>query len=651
MFTEKFPPAFTLTVPGLSAGFQVVAFSGSEALNKPYAFHLQLVSEHPALPLEQLLQQPAFLAFRGEEGGVHGILDEPGQGQSAGRFTYYTATLRPRIAQLEHCVNQRIFQQRTVERIITEVLRGHGILADAYVFNLSGAYPERVYCVQYGESDLHFIQRLCEEEGIHFHFRHCPDNHQLVFADDQAGYARLPRAVPYRQGSGMVAEQAVIDRFDVTVRAAPNQVTCRDHDFEKPSLVVQTTAASEAGPALETYIYPGRFTAVEYGRQLAQRALERQRTGVLSATGGSNAPALASGYLLQMAEHPDLKWNEPWLLTEVRHEGRQPQVLEELAPHALQGGSFVGYRNGFAAMPWDAPYRPPLEHPKPRIRGTQPAIVIGPDGEEIHCDRHGRVNARFYWDRDGHPATHGSAWLRVAAGWAGPRYGSVTVPRVGMEVLVGFLEGDPDQPLVVGCLYHGEHRPPCDLPAGNTLSLLRTRSSPGGGGGNEVRIEDRKGHEEVTVHARRDWDMLIRHSHILRVAHERHHTVHANGYSAVMAEAHCGIGTDRKTEVGGDDHLRVGKAQHVRVDEAQRTEASNEIRLKAGQKIVIEAGRLLTVRAGGSTITLDGSGVQVRGATIKMSQGGAAKTGEGGSVALPLPPRLPSAGANGRSEK
>jgi len=305
------------------------------------------------------------------------------------------------------------------------------------------------------------------------------------------------------------------------------------------------------------------------------------------------------------------------------------------------GNEFTqGYRNHFTATPWDIFYRPRLEHPKPKILGSQTAVVTGPAGEEIHCDKYGRVKIQFHWDRQGRFDDKTSCWLRVSSSWAGDRYGGIAIPRIGMEVLITFLEGDPDQPLVTGCLYHAEHVPPYELPANKTKSVFKTLSSPGGEGYNELRIEDRKGAEQIYVHAQRDWDQNIEHDQKIRVGHERHDTVEANSYSEFQAEEHRTTHGDRKTEVRASDHLTVSDSQHVKIGSGQFVEAGNEIHYFAGSKVVIDAGMELTASGGGSFLKLDPSGVTMNGATIRMNSGGAPGSGSGARPILPGQARL-----------
>jgi type VI secretion system secreted protein VgrG len=643
MFAPANHAQFRLSLPGVEHDFQVLAFTGFEAISQPYAFELELVSERADLDLPSLLHQPAFLAFAADGSGIHGVIKQLAQGEAGPRLTRYRMTLVPHLSQLAYRRNARIFQQQTVPQIIAQLLEAHGIQADAYRFQLGPTvYPEREYCVQYAESDLHFLQRLCEEEGIHYHFRHSTQGHVLVFGDDQTAFPQRCQPTAYRPGSGQVADAPAIHRFSVRMTNRTSRVSRRDYDFEKPSLVLDSAAPLDGNRLREDYGYPARFVDRERGRHLSQRALERHRCDVRQAEGQSNQPHLLSGNFLALNEHPRDVWNNLWLLTELHHEGKQPQVLGEFASGdtAAADGFNQGYRNRFTATPWDLPFRPALRHPKPQLFGNQSAVVTGPKGEEIHCDEYGRIKVHFFWDReygdrDSPADDKSSCWLRVASGWAGERYGAVAIPRVGMEVLVSFLEGDPDQPLVTGCLYHTENPVPYDLPAHKTRTLFKTLSSPGGGGFNELRIEDRKDAEQIYIHAQRDWEQNIQHDQIVHVGHERHDHVGANSHTELNAEEHRLTHGTRKTELKADDHLSVGQSQHIKLGTAHLLNAGQEIHLKAGQKLIIEAGDELTLKAGGSFIKLDPGGVSLVGSQVKINAGGSAGKGSGVELLLP----------------
>src|SRR5690606_13683307 len=533
------------------------------------------------------------------------------------------------------------------------VLADHGIQSDAYSFQLGVDYPERDYCTQYDETDLHFIQRLCEEEGIHYHFRHSPEGHHLVFGDDQTVFPRLA-PTGFDQGNGMVADEPVIKRFGVRLETRTSRVTRRDYDHQKARLLLESQARGEQLPDLEDYDYPGRFTDRSRGKHLAQRSLERHRSDYRQATGHSDQPTLRSGHFLELQGHPRDSWNDLWLITDIHHEGKQPQALEESITSAESPGTDFssspqpspargegetaftqGYRNHFQATPWDTPHRPALAHPKPKVLGTQTATVTGPAGEEIHCDNQGRIKVQFHWDREGQADANTSCWLRVASNWAGNHWGSITIPRIGMEVLVSFLEGDPDQPLVSGCLCNSAHPVPYELPEHKTRTVFKSLSSPGGSGFNELRIQAKAGEEQIFIHAQRDWDQNIQHDQTIRVGNERHERVEANRYTENLAEEHHTTHADRKTEIRVDDHLTVAHNQHIKLGQGQFIEAGREIHYHAGDKVVIDASMELTAKGGGSFLKLDPSGVTLNGPTIRINAGGAAAQGSRLAILLP----------------
>ena len=648
MFAPANQTHFSLTIEDFTGDLQVLSFTGTEGISQPYRFDVELVSEKADIDLEKLLHKRAFLAFDPQGHGIHGQVYRVAQGDAGKRLSRYSISLVPHLQYLHHRTNQRIYQQMSAPQIIALILEEHGIQGDAYRFHLGQPCPDRDYCVQYDETDLHFIQRLCEEEGVHYHFQHSTRGHVLVFGDDQTVFPRLGQPTAYIQGSGLVADEPVIKGFSVRLAARTGRVTRRDYDFEKPKLQLEADYkphGDDPGPDLEDYDYPGRFLTRDRGNVLSQRAVERHRADYQQAEGWGDQTTLTSGHFLQLSDHPRKAWNDLWLLTEVFHEGKQPQVLEEsITSDTTEDDFHQGYRNRFLATPWDVFYRPPLNHPKPRILGSQSAVVTGPQGEEIHCDEHGRVKVQFHWDREGRGDDKSSCWLRVSSSWAGARYGGIAIPRVGMEVLVTFLEGDPDQPLISGCLYHKTNPAPYPLPANKTRTVFKTMSSPGGSGFNELRIEDKKGAEQIFLHAQRDWDENIEHDQKIRVGNERHDTVEKNAYSEFKAEEHHTVHADRKVQARADDHLTVAMNQHVKIGAGQFVEAGREIHLRSGLKVVVEAGKELTLKAGGSFIKIDPSGVWISGPATNLNSGG--NPGSGTAAAPLLPGLLKAADAD-----
>lgn len=640
MFAPANQPRFTLTLEGAQHDLKVLEFTGREAISQPFRFELELVSERPDLDLESLLHGQAFLSFDAQGCGIHGQIYQVGQGDSGKRLTRYHLSLVPRLTYLGHRINQRIFQHQNVPQIVTQILKDHSILRDAFEFRLGSEYPEREYCVQYAESDLAFIQRLCAEVGIHYHFQHSPEGHLLVFGDDQTVFPKLPEPTLYLPGSGMSAGAPAIQRFNVRVETRTSVVTRRDYNFEKPRLSLESRSDGEQRPVLEDYHFPGQFNDRETGKGLTRRALERHVADYRQAEGTSDESSLVCGHFLQLTGHPRSDWNDLWLLTTVEHRGRQPQVLEESV--TSDGESFQGYRNTFVATPWDVVFRPALCPEKPRMSGYQPAVVTGPKDLEIHCDEYGRVKVQLAWDRDGELNEHSSCWLRVATGWAHDHYGSVLIPRVGMEVLVGFIDGDADKPLVMGCLPNAATPVPLDLPADKTRSIFRSQSSPGGGGYNELRIEDKKGAEEIYLRAQRNWTQHVLNDQHLQVDNQRSVVVTGIARHELKADEQRITHGQRQTEVRQDDHLSVLGDRQVRVN-SQATSASAQIHISAGQQVVIDGGASATIQAGGQWINIGPGGIF---SSVPIVVGGAPMVATSAAPVVPgLPEKLAAAPA------
>ena len=567
---------FTLQIPAVRNDFKVLAFEGSEAVSTLYAIKVELVSEVPDFDVESLLGQPAFLRFGPDGEGIHGRIEDVQAGESEKRLSHYGLTLVPDLHYLQFSQDQRIFQNQTVPQIITQVLKRHGILADTFRFHVQ-TLPPRAYCTQYGETDFEFIQRMCAEDGIAWHHQHSAEGHLLVFTDDTVFLPTL-RATPYRQDCGMVPEHPVVSRFSLHARTRTSHVTRRDYDLKRPHLLLESRFSAGFTPRLEDYRYPLSMENEKRCKQLARQALERHRADYETVEGQSNQPTLRSGHLFELTEHPRKQCNGLWQLLEVTHTGRQPQVLEEHATHETSStdGFTQGYRNNFRAIPADVVFRPPLPARRPLLV-SQTARVTGPKGEEIYCDEFGRVKIEFHWDRAELNSERSSCWVRVSSSWAGNGFGSITLPRIGMEVVVTFLEGDPDQPLITGCVINKVTPAPYKLPELKTRTVLRSRSSPDTGGYNELTIEDRAGLELIYLRAQRDMERQILHDSRLEV------------------------GRDRWESIQGSSQTTAGKVIAV--------EAGQQVQIKAGASVVLDAGASITLKAGGHHIVIDRGGI------------------------------------------
>ncbi|MHC8349103.1 type VI secretion system Vgr family protein [Pseudomonas sp. RT4P38] len=655
MFDATPHARFSLTINDFKHDLQVLRFTGKELISQPYAIDVELVSERPDLDQESLLNRQAFLAFNDAGNGIHGQIHRAGKGSFGKGLTRYSLTLVPGLAYLEHRINQRIFQQLTVPQIIAQVLEDHGIHRDLYLFQLGSACPDREYCVQYDESDLVFIQRLCQEEGLHYHFRHSREKHVMVFGDDQTVFPRLDSLTPYKQDSGMVAEGPVINHFDVEVKAGTSRTTRRAYDFNKARILLESECRPDTPltqPDLEDYHYPGRFFHRDRGKLLSRRALERHRADYRQAEGKSDQPALVCGHFLPLSEHPQEEWNDLWLLTEIQHEGAQPQVLQQYAASISTGHAegFQGYRNQFLATPWEVFFRTPLTHKKPRISGTQTAVVTAPKGEEIHRDAYGRVKVQFFWDREGRHDDKSSCWLRVSSPSAGNAHGSVTLPRVGMEVQVSFQEGDPDCPEISGCFPNSANPVPYELPTHKTRSVFRSRSSPASTGFNELHLEDRAGQELIYLRAQRDMEQKIKHDSRLEIGNELRKTVKGDSFTVLESKEHRTTAGDRQIQLKASDYLQVAGNSHTRVDQTLTLQAGRKITVDAGDHLVLKAGASITFDVGGQHFVMVHGGIfsssetQIGGAPMRAAVASLLMPGSVDDLSAPpeLPPMLAS---------
>ena len=544
----------------------------------------------------------------------------------------------PALYYLQFSHNQRIFQHLTVPQIVAQVLKGHGIQADAYTFHVNTS-PEREYCTQYGENDFEFIQRLCSEDGISWHHQHSQDGHLLVFTDDQTYFPKLG-GTPYLQGSGLAADHPVVSQFSMRFSTRTSTTTRRDYDLKRPSLLLESHFTAEFSPALEDYRYPALIENEKLGKQIAQQALERHRTDYQLAEGKSDQPTLRSGHFFDLTEHPRTACNDLWLLLSVTHTGKQPQALEETITHDVnpEDGFTQGYRNTFSAIPWDVFYRPPLVM-RQSVLVSQTARVTGPVGEEIFCDEYGRVKVEFHWDRAELGSDKSSCWLRVSSSWAGEGFGAVTIPRIGMEVVVTYLEGNPDLPLITGCVPNKVMPVPYPLPANKTKTVLRSHSSPASGGYNELSIEDRAGQELIYLRAQRDMEQVILNDVDTKVGNDRREQVTRDSHSLISNDRFEQVDNNSSSLIKGDElhttqglrNTVIGGNELISITGNSSTTADGTLVIQAGAhahvtaaNVVINAGMSLTLQAGGQHILITAGGIF---SSVPIVQGGAPVAG------------------------
>ena len=630
---------FTFEVSGLSEELKVAGFTGGEQISEPYCYTLKLACEDADLDFDTVVGKPGVLTLIGDhdniERHVHGIVSCMRFLRQTQRFAVYEAKLVPQLSFLELRQNCRIFQNVTVPQIIESVLKNAQIASDQYKLQLNGKYEAREYCVQYRESDLDFISRLMEEEGIYYFFKHSKTSHLMMLVDNRSAHTKIaaPDQVLFHEISGAVEVEDSINSFTYSEHVQSGQVALRDFNFKKPALGLEVKKQQDKNAALEVYDYPGGYEVPAVGDKFTQVRLEALQADIKQGVGNSNCMRLVPGFQFTLAEYPRQKLNQEYFLTKLNCTAQQPQVLQEAA-----SGKGTSYSNSFLCMPASVPYRAPQIHKRPKINGVQTAIVVGLAGEEIYVDEHGRVKVQFHWDREGKNDEKSSCWVRVSQLWAGASWGAMFIPRIGQEVIVGFLEGNLDRPLITGRVYHGTNRPPYPLPAEKTKSTIKSDSTKGGGGSNELRFEDLKDKEEIYLHGQKDWNIRIENDTKEWVGHDRHLIVMHDQMEKVEGDKHQKVVGVQNVKIDGTLSIESGADTQQKTAQHYAHEVGNEIHFKAGQKVVIEAGVELTIKAGGSFVKIDASGVTIMGAQIKLNSGGSAGSGSGST---PEVPKLP----------
>jgi type VI secretion system secreted protein VgrG len=544
--------------PYSSKDIKVAKFEGKEALSEPFHFELVLVMEDVEPDFEGILGKPAMLTIEGREGTryVCGIVNRFEQSGEPTRLTQYKAELVPKLWLLGLRHKSRIFQDMSVPDIIKKVLTDASVSASDFQIKTHASYQKREYCVQYRETDLAFISRLMEEEGIYYWFEHSKNKHVLIMGDASSTHTPIDgeSKLYFQTATGEEPDFEHIYKFQYSQAVRPGEVVLKDYDFKKPQLDLTAQKAADRDTNLEIYDYPGEYTQPSIGASLSEIRLQELQTPRRVGEGMSNCRRLLPGFKFTLAEHSRASLNGEYLLTSVAHHGSQVQVLREAA------GTSSGneYRAAFASIPSKFQFRPPRVTPRPVIAGSQTAIVTGPKGEEIYPDEHGRIKVQFHWDREGKLDEKSSCWIRVGQTMAGPTWGAIVIPRIGQEVIVQFLEGDPDRPIIMGTVYNGDNRPPFPLPGGKTQAGFKSNSTAGGGGYNEFVLDDTKGKELIRVHGQFDMDSKVEHDLREHVLNNRSRDVTNNESVQVGVDQTYSIGSNQSGTVGGNKTIKVG---------------------------------------------------------------------------------------------
>ncbi|WP_448695318.1 type VI secretion system Vgr family protein [Pseudomonas moraviensis] len=653
---------FTFT-PLQGDPFDVVSFTLEEGLSQPFQLTLELASHNAAIDFNRVLDLAGlFTIWRGETAVryVHGLVSLFTQGDTGFRRTRYSAVVEPTLSRFDLRSNWRIFQGQTVPDIITSVLAEQKLtdIRREICFD----HQPREYCVQAGETDLDFIARLAAEEGLLYTFEHRTDGHTLVLTDRVGGLGTIGThkdcPVLYQPMAGGDCMEPALTRFHYTEQVRTARQVQRDYTFTHPRYNQQHTATGDQDlnnqhKDYERYDYPGRYKRDIVGKPFTKIRLTALRNDAKLAHLEGDDARLQPGLAFDLNEHPRESFNDRWRTIAVQHQGRQHSSLEEEAFGSDHGTS---YEMSASAIHWMADWKAPLRT-KPCIDGPQIATVVGPPGEEIYCDEWGRVKVQFPWDRSDKNNDQSSCWIRVAQGWAGATWGAMAIPRVGQELIISYLDGDPDQPIATGRAYRQTNLPPYELPKHKTRMTIKSRTHKGAGF-NELRFEDELGQQEVFIHAERDKNVHIKNDNGVFVGNDRkkeigndeHVLIGNDQIHAIRQNRNLDVGRDYKVFIGRDRWDAVGNDRYESTRANRYIEVSGDSEhtikglhsIQAGQGFEcattvysLQASEKIVFKSPGGSITLDAQGIHLKGLAITI-QGPVSATASGGGQPFSL---------------
>jgi type VI secretion system secreted protein VgrG len=615
----------------------ITGFRGEEGISELFSYELDLISEYNTIKFDDIIGQNVTIGIALADDSkrhINGIISNFSLGSGSAeedadlRFSFYKATMVPWLWLLTKTTDCRIFQNLSVPDIVSAIFQDYPNLN--YHLRLKDTYEPRVYTVQYRETDFNFVSRLLEDEGIFYFFEHENGEHTLVLADSSTEHQPCPKQETARyqySGHGWL-EEDVLKTWEVAREIQAGKCTLRDFNFEIPHTDLTTTRESTCrlGPCeRELYDYPGKFKTRNTGDRRTTVRIEAEECRLTTIKGSSNCRAFASGYRFVLKDYfrSDMD-QKPYVLTRVEHTADQSGTFPGLSPQGTSEDT--GYANLFECIPHEVLFRPLRTARKPVVEGVQTAFVIGPEGEEIYTDQHGRVKVLFHWDREGGRNGDATCWIRVAQSMAGIRWGGVTIPRVGHEVIVHFIEGDPDRPIIIGQVYNGINTPPYILPNEKTITTFKSNSSLGGGGFNELRFEDKKAEEQLFIHAEKNQDIRVKNDCFEWIGKDRHLVVKQDQKEQVNHNRHEKVGADHVEEVGKDRHLKVKgkeakevdgshsftvKGDVIEVFKANHSEQVTKDYYLKGSNIVIEAMTNVTVKVGQSYVAIEAGGIKI----------------------------------------
>jgi type VI secretion system secreted protein VgrG len=622
-------------------------FRGQEGISRLFHFDLYMHSENRAIQMDSVVGKEATVVVvlpDKKERYINGVISSFSQagstplemGTTPKVFAHYSATLVPWMWMLTRTSDCRIFQEMTVPDIIAGIFQEHKL---DFKNRLHGAFKPREYCVQYRETDFNFVSRLMEEEGIFYFFEHEADKHTLVMADDPSEFKPTPLQsdVSYKSLIGEQRHEDVVTEWSVGQEVRPGRYAINDFNFKQPLLDLMAGVGGKDQRKLEVYDYPGEYVNRDEGERLVGIRMHEQESPQTVATGSSTCRGMIAGYKFKLKDHYRKDFNKEYVIT-------SNYISSDQGTNYRTGGvdaaEFFQYSNQLQCLPFPAPYRPARTTPVPFMQGPQTAMVVGPPGEEIYVDQYGRVKVQFHWDREGKYNEKSSCWMRVSQNWAGKRWGAMFIPRVGQEVIVDFLEGNPDQPIITGRVYNGNSMPPYALPDEKTKSTIKSDSSKGGDGFNEIRFEDKKGGEQVFIHGEKDFDLRVKHDTREFVGNNRHLIIKGDQKERVEGDKHEQVQGDHHEKIAGTLSLDAGLDMQEKVGLRYALDAGVEIHQKAGLNFVIESEMTITLRVGTNFINISPAGIFIIGTVVVINSTGSfqATPGTGSMPEIPQAP-------------
>jgi len=610
----------------------LISFSGTEQLGRLFEYKLELASEDYQIKPESIVGENVSIRLNLGDKDVryfNGHVSHFTQLTSSGQLARYRATVVPWFWFLTRTADCRIFQEKTVPDIIEQIFRDRGF-TNNYDKRLSCEYRKLEYCVQYRETDFNFISRLMEQEGIYYYFEHENGKHSLVMADSHSAhkpYSNFNKLTYHPSDKGPTTEECISDWF-VETHLQPGSYAINDFYFKKPQtpLFAKSNASGSADQggsknSYEIYDYPGDYTTYNDGTEYARKRIEELQAKYQVAIANSDSRGICTGYLFELSDHPLADQNQEYLITSANYKIQGDDIFS-----AGAAASECIFSCSFTAIKSSKAFRSPRITPKPTISGPQTAFVVGPAADEICTDEFGRVKVKFHWDRYSKADENSSCWIRVAQVWAGKKWGAMYIPRIGQEVIVEFIEGDPDRPIITGRVYNAKAMPPYDPKNNPTMSTIKSNSSKGGEGFNEIRFEDKKGEEQIFIHGENNMDVRVEKDSMTWIGNDQHLVVKANVKEHVEKNTSIKVDGDRKTVVKGDENLTVesdrrttvkGKenlvvkgdvAEEFSGDHHEKT--TGDIYLQ-GKNIVIEADTNITIKVGQSYVAIANDGIKI----------------------------------------